>query len=358
MKFGFEWPLGVAIDDEDDIVAMVDEYAHCVHVIDLRTNDLSILFTLGEKGLTGSDNQRFHFPLFLAFLSTSQKRGLYITDRDNQRIQYYHRDSRGIYQYNNTIFVVDGFKPHGISVNNHIIAVTVEKSETQSQINIYDTNSHSYLKSVGSTLNMNYPAGVLLIPISSMQPHSSNNNNNNHDDEEGYNVIVATPAENRILIIDGNNDDVVHIIGESAKGDREHRDAEDQVEESLEKVVDQAEDYQNDDPQNEEYGDEEDQDEVDEDEQYKFYPHDLAIDTTNDAKILAVTDYYKHNIKYFSLLTYQYVGQLDSGEPISGSKECYRPVGIDISDKYMILSEYGEYSHYRIQLLRKRLSMG
>jgi hypothetical protein len=111
VKSGFNWPIGVITDNEDDIAAMVDNLDHCVHIIDSRTRDLTIISSLGKRG---SNNQRFNDPYFAVFLSTPQKRGLYISDNSNNRIQYYNRVSRSQYKYDNTISITDGFNPRGI----------------------------------------------------------------------------------------------------------------------------------------------------------------------------------------------------------------------------------------------------
>ena len=115
----------------------------------------------------------------------------------------------------------------------------------------------------------------------SIQTH---NNNNNHHDQDYY-AIVADSDNHRILIIDIDNNSIVHSIG-STIGDG----------------------------------------------QYQFsYPYDIAIDTTNDANILAVSDCNNHSIKYYSLLTYQYVGRVGSGKSGSGLGEFSCPTGIDIN---------------------------
>jgi hypothetical protein len=45
------------INNEDDIAAMVDISDQCVHNIDLRTSDLTIISSsLGGQGSGGSDN--------------------------------------------------------------------------------------------------------------------------------------------------------------------------------------------------------------------------------------------------------------------------------------------------------------
>jgi hypothetical protein len=295
MKSGFTFPMSVAIDDEDDIVGMVDNEDHCVHMIDLRTNDLNIILTLGEKGLEGNRNDQFSNPVFVAFVSIPQKRGLYVSDSQNNRIQYYNRISRGKYEYGVTISIPGKYKPCGISINNHIIAVAVVKSKSQSQINIYETVTNRYIKSVGSTMNMRIIESILL-PI--------NTNDNNHDQY----VIVADKGNDRILIISIENDSIMHSLG-STKGDG--------------------------------------------DDQFN-HPSDIAIDTTYDPNILAVSDYYNHSIKYYSLLNYQYITRMGTGKRGLRLGEFSRPIGIDISDKYMVVSEGGGIGNKRIQLFRRK----
>jgi hypothetical protein len=78
------------------LTVLMAYHDHCVHLIDLETSDdPHVISTLGEKGYEGYDSQRFYGPYFVTFLSTPQKRGLYVCDYFNNRIQYYHRVSRG-----------------------------------------------------------------------------------------------------------------------------------------------------------------------------------------------------------------------------------------------------------------------
>jgi hypothetical protein len=74
--------------------------------------------------------------------------------------------------------------------------------------------------------------------------------------------------------------------------------------------------------------------------EYKFWqPYDIAIDTINDAQVLAVIERGNNCIKYYYLQTYQYLGRIGAGENGSWFGEINKPIVINIHDKFMIVTE-------------------
>jgi hypothetical protein len=94
-------------------------------------------------------------------------------------------------------------------------------------------------------MNLNCPQGINLLKNFDMQ--TSRYENNNHHNQDYY-AVVADSDNHRILIIDIDNDRIVHSIGP------------------------------------------------------RLPVQVLAIDITNDGNILAKSDYRNQSIKYYSLL--------------------------------------------------------
>ena len=135
----FQFPYGVAVNNANGSVYIVDWTAHCVQVLN---SDLSFVSKFGSNG---SGEGQFNHPYGIALDSA---RSVYITDTDNNRIQIFEHDGRYLRQF--------GKKGSGPGELNCPRSICIDSDDVvyvgelgNSRISLF-TSDGKFLKSFGS----------------------------------------------------------------------------------------------------------------------------------------------------------------------------------------------------------------
>jgi hypothetical protein len=285
------------MDQQETIVAMVDEAEHCLYIWDLQHSTHKLLSTIGKKGHAGSKKGEFAWPKSIAITipnpNQSQFQRLYVSDWGNKRIQHFSLDN---YTFDGQLFIPDG-KPEIICTHLQYLAVTIYNEHIPSyHIHIYNIyQDHQHVKTLQSITNnhMKQPQGMAF--VFPTETHSyyrylivSDNNEENH----------------RIMIIDFEADTILLTIGGSMNNNSLNNYSPGYLLSS---------------------------------------PSGIAIDHEKDAFVVVDKD--NHCIKYFQLSTFQYLGKIH--------EHCYQPYAISIGKTKMIISNENMKGDKFLQIFRR-----
>ena len=148
-NYGFIGPTGIAIDHTGKVY-IADRYNHRVQIY---SNQLFYIATLGQTGVPGSDNARFWGPYDVA---VDRNGYIYVADEGNDRIQVFNRDL----QYVRTIggdgtgwdfSHFDGWGPHRLAVDSQGRLYVVDSGNARVQVFDNFANGNAYLTTIGGS---------------------------------------------------------------------------------------------------------------------------------------------------------------------------------------------------------------